>query len=124
MLYAFSSKRVNSFAPRQIDAGDVRWRQVGGNVAAAAVGVQDRFAAVTRGIEVVIQEGAGCEEGKLVLLFFVLFLQTLSTLRNNIFAYVSYFGGVVGGKFGGAPPPHVLDALDNCLVENANLSAM
>ena len=59
---AFSSFRIDFFAPRQVVAGGEKGKQGRGNIARAAVSDHNRFAALTRGIEVVVQEGAGCEQ--------------------------------------------------------------
>lgn len=116
MLNALSSIRVHSFAPRQIKTG--RGRQGGGNAAATAVSVQDRFTALTRGIEVVVREATGCEEGKTRASSFV---QAFVTLRNDLYVYVASFGSMFKGRFGAAASSQILDAINEDIAKTTQI---
>ena len=95
MLNALSSMRDESYGSRRIGAG--RGRQGGGNTVATAVSIQDRFAALTRGIEVAGLEGAGCDERKTRASSFVQAFGALQTssVRMWLPSEVSSRGGLV-----------------------------
>ena len=92
---AFSSFRIDFFAPRQVVAGGEKGKQGRGNIARAAVSDHNRFAALTRGIEVMVQEGVVCEQGKQRI---ALFVETFLTLRCELYAYVASFGSFTRGS--------------------------
>ena len=69
----------------------------------------------------VVQEGAGREEGKIRAVSFV---KTFGTLWNEIDPYVASFGSILKGRSGAARRSQVLDAVNGDLRTNAPTGRM
>lgn len=76
--------------------------------------VQDSFAALTNGIEVVVKEGAGCEEGKRRA---ATFAQPFVEVRNERRAYVASNGSICKGSFVVPISCQMLEAINQDLAE-------
>lgn len=61
-----------------------------------------------------VQERAGCKEGKTRA---TLFVQTLVTLRNELYAYVASFGSISKVMLGATMSSMVLDAINENLAK-------
>ena len=94
ILTTFSGVQLQQFAPKKGVWGNSTGK---GTPAAANVTFQDRFAALTRGFEVVLVGNVRAE----------VFLQELRDVRQLLFAYAAKYQDVLAGELG----PHISQAV-------------